>query len=129
MNREEAKELLPIIKAFSEGRKIECRTCKEADNWDEVETPNFSAHFDYRIKPEPKYRPFKDAEECWNEMQKHQPFGWMKDSFGYTFVAGIEKTATTLYAVTAIRSINVELMFKDYTFADGAPFGVKVEED
>lgn len=21
-------------------------------------------------------------EECWNEMQKHQPFGWLKDKSG-----------------------------------------------
>ena len=31
----------------------------------------------YRIKPEPKYRPFKDAKECWAEMQKHLPIGWL----------------------------------------------------
>ncbi len=31
----------------------------------------------YRIKPESKYRPFKDEKECWQEMQKHQPIGWI----------------------------------------------------
>ena len=29
-------------------------------------------------KIEPKYRPFRTKEECWNEMLKHQPFGWVK---------------------------------------------------
>ena len=32
--------------------------------------------FDYRIKPE--YRPFANAEECWCEMLKHKPFGWVE---------------------------------------------------
>lgn len=27
---------------------------------------------------EPSYRPFKNQEECWNEMLKHEPFGWVK---------------------------------------------------
>ena len=77
MTREEIKELLPIIQAFAEGKQIEV---KRKNEWfgigDDIyfsESPS-----DYRIKPEPKYRPFKNQEECWNEMLKHQPFGWLK---------------------------------------------------
>lgn len=43
---------------------------------------------DYRIKPE--YRPFKDAKECFEEMQKHKPYGWVKD-------------ASQMYNITIIR--------------------------
>ena len=80
MNRNQAKELLPIIKAFSEGKVIESRCIKgDKSLWYDDEDPSFDGDFEYRIKPEPKYRPFKDAEECWAEMLKHHPFGWVKD--------------------------------------------------
>lgn len=36
MNRKKAAELLPIIKAFSEGKTIECRNNRVAENWKEV---------------------------------------------------------------------------------------------
>lgn len=78
MNRKEATELLPIIQAYAEGKEIEF-----FDNTTKMWRTAMLPHFDcdskiYRIKPESKYRPFKDAEECWQEMQKHQPFGWAK---------------------------------------------------
>ena len=82
MRRNEAKELLPIIQAFAEGRPIQCKLkdCKTA-NWNDI-TEDYHAFLplslQYRIKPEPKYRPFQNAEECWEEMQKHEPFGWIK---------------------------------------------------
>lgn len=77
MTREEAKELLPIIQAFADGKTIEIYD----GEWNTI--PFEDPHFDckpscYRIKPEPKYRPFKTKEECWNEMLKHQPVGWLK---------------------------------------------------
>ena len=59
MTREEAKELLPIIQAFTEGKPIQFRTNNRSwvdllDNDIEI-----NALFEYRIKPEQKYRPFK----------------------------------------------------------------------
>ena len=81
MNRTEAKELLPIIQAFAEGKEIEFRSKGFDEEWKKVnEIPGLSySSFDYRVKSEPKYRPFKDADECWQEMLKHQPFGWVKN--------------------------------------------------
>ena len=77
MNRNQAKELLPIIKAFSEGKAIQQT---DGYDWYDLDDPDFMANgSSYRIKPETKYRPFKNADECWQEMQKHQPFGWLKD--------------------------------------------------
>ena len=78
MNRERAKELLPIIHAFAEGKTVQFKNSFE--DWIDCDNIMFNwPPKDYRIKPEPKYRPFKDAEECWQEMQKHEPFGWVKD--------------------------------------------------
>lgn len=85
MTREEAKEFYPFLQAFAEGRVIECRTKPSLiegsdvpNDWTEMKEIEYWNNIEYRIKQEPKYRPFKNAEECWQEMLKHQPFGWIK---------------------------------------------------
>ena len=76
MNRKEAAVLLPIIQAYAEGETIQSRCIKgDTSLWYDEEDPSFDEDFEYRIKPEPKFCPFKNAEECWTEMKKHQPFG------------------------------------------------------
>ncbi len=125
MTREEAKELLPIIKAFAEGKVIQCKNCI-TNEWRDFDEPAFNGLPDnYRIKPEPKYRPFKTQEECWNEMLKHQPFGWVK-----------EISCEMLYLINGISNESIVIMedinsFKEamniYEFKDGTPFGIKEE--
>ena len=130
MTREEAKVLLPIIQAFAEGKKIivkDKRLSDEEYNWSEVDDCSFNIkQFDYRIKPEPTYRPFKDAEECWEEMQKHQPFGWIADEDCYRSIAILDDENIE---VPSFIDDDFVLSFKEamdgYTFADGTPFGVK----
>lgn len=131
MNRKEAAELSPFIKAFGEGRIIEFSSITDVSKaWREVtDFPiGMIKNFKFRIKPEPKYRPFANAKECWDEMQKHQPFGWVINiSNGRAYnLQSVLLEDGVLY----IRSSYVELgrAFIDYTFADGTPFGVKVEE-
>ena len=117
MTREEAKVLLPIIQAFTEGKVIESRCIKgDKSLWYDDEDPSFDNDLEYRIKPEINYRPFKNAEECWQEMQKHQPFGWIKTDSGYE----------PIWHVNECDDFNAS--FKYSTFADGTPFGVKEEE-
>ena len=127
MNRQEAEELLPIIQAFAEGKTIEVKN--DDGEWVVRDCHYFSkpAQF-YRIKSEPKYRPFKDAEECWQEMQKHQPFGWLYN-----------KPNNQYYHITTLDNYGIvttpfdEVYYEKYTdfikrkttFADGTPFGIK----
>ena len=125
MNREQAKELLPIIQAFVKGKTIEFRE-RGCTLWTESISPIFNfAIFEYRIKPEPKYRPFKDADECWQEMLKHQPLGWIKASHGYFNIIGIMDD--NINFGTKDNWLNYEYMFKMYKFIDGTPFGIKEE--
>lgn len=132
MNRKEAAELSPFIKAFGEGRIIEFSSITDVSKaWREVtDFPiGMIKNFKFRIKPEPKYRPFANAKECWAEMQKHQPFGWVINILNgraYNLQSVLLEDG-----VLYIRSSYVELgrAFIDYTFADGTPFGVKVEEE
>lgn len=126
MNKQQAKDLLPIIQAFAEGKTIEFRN-KSFKEWTEIENPSFDPTItNYRIKPEPKYRPFANAKECWQEMQKHQPFGWfiektkdgeLKERFMLTCVSDSHPEVKTN-----------EYLFKDCTFEDGSICGVLVEE-
>lgn len=131
MDRNQAKQLLPIIQAFSEGRPIQYRIKdNKSAKWNDVDKNyhEFSPHsFMYRIKPESKYRPFANAEECLAEMQKHQLFGWVKNQGLYRNIANVMSCSIT-FADNEARDVNYEQAFKNYTFADGTPFGVKVEE-
>ena len=69
MNRKEIAELMSIIQAFLEGKTIERKTRSwefnkgwhDVTQWEETEELIFRDTFVYRIKPEPIYRPFKDA--------------------------------------------------------------------
>ena len=137
MNRKEAKDLMHIIQAFAEGKVIECRTKPSAlskswqdmNEWTEMEELEYWNNIEYRIKPEPKYRPFADAEECWHEMQKHQPFGWVKlkdTESGYYMLKGIASQVVIGFNETPF---SYKKVFEDYTFANGTPFGVKNEEE
>ncbi len=131
MNREKAKVLLPIIQAFSEGKQIQWLK-PDSDEWidvvggDNVDFEDLAeSNVAYRIKPEPKYRSFKNAEECWNEMKKHQPFGWIKvkNSNCYKFLAAVQNIG-----IYSVGKCAYETGFKNFTFADGAPFGILEKE-
>lgn len=131
MNRNKTKELLPIIQAFAEGKAIESR-CVKGDKslWYDDEDPSFDDDFEYRIKPEPTYRPFKDAEECWAEMQKHQPFGVVKDKYFYNYQTHRAFTCLVTNGCDfgGYENETFESCYKDLLFADDTPFGVKLEE-
>lgn len=133
MNRNQAKEFYPILQAFAKGEAIECRTKPSAvkgtsvpNDWTEMKEIEFQNNTEYRIKSEPKYRPFKDAEECWQEMLKHQPFGWVKSTL-FKDLALVQRV-TTLYVEINRDIIDYKDTLEKFTFADCTPFGVKVEE-
>ena len=133
MNREKAKVLLPIIQAFSEGKQIQWLK-PDSDEWidvvggDNVDFEDLAeSNVAYRIKPEPKYRPFKNTEECWNEMQKHLPFGWIRN-IDIQSLYNIEYVGHNTYGIWINNSIvYFDAAFNDYNFADGTPFGIKEE--
>ena len=129
MTREEAKTMLPFIQAYAEGKAIESRCIKgDKSLWYDDEDPSFDDDFEYRIKPEPNYRPFKDAEECWAEMYKHEPFGWVKDKVSKAFYNIAFFNIKNIYIGTSNISHDYTYILFNFTFADGTPFGVKVEE-
>lgn len=131
----EVQKLFPILEAIKEGKTIQF---KDSDGWRDINGDDEGFYLNtlveetdkYRIKPEPKYRSFKNAEECWNEMQKHQPFGWVKDKEDVHHrvlitavdddTCGMSLNGNVAWSLSGIMDL--------FTFADGTPFGVKVEE-
>ena len=130
MTREEAKKLLPILQAFAEGKTIEVKT-KEGSQWttleeDDIDYLDFKK-CDFRIKPKPTYRPFANAEECWNEMLKHQPFGWVILK-ALQIKRNIVEVGDFIATVVEGEMPDYQEAFDNFTFADGSVFGVKVKE-
>ena len=125
------KELLPIIQEWVEGKTLEYYNT-DTGEWEVVTKTVFINPNKYRIKPEPKYRPFKTQEECWNEMLKHQPFGFVvsKDSIDYSGICRVfeeEGIPKITFASNPYSDYDMTKVFDKFQFADGTPFGIKEE--
>ena len=127
MTREEAKRRAELYSALADGKAIQVQN-PVTSKWEYLDINNigeFMEELNYRIKPEPKYRPFKSQEECWQEMHKHPDFGWVaaQDSKviyhinivgdGYIHIDGSSIVFSTAYS--------------EYEFLDGTPFGIMEE--
>lgn len=125
MTREETAERIKIMQAYVDGKRIQYAE-DDTDVWHNIDEPDWYSDYEYRIKPEPEYRPFKDADECWQEMLKHEPFGWIKCRGCYFNIVAV----TDVYAYLSEADGSAILLasknsYNDNTFVDGAPFGVK----
>lgn len=132
MNRQQALSLLPIIEAYAAGKRIQVKSSTN-DLWydDSGELSFNSDPQNYRIKPESKCRPFIDGKECWNEMLKHQPFGWvrtMNAENDYYIIDGVLHSENLDCSVVTMagESYDYKEMLDIYLFADGTPFGIKI---
>ena len=146
MTREEAKRRAELYSALAEGKAIQVQN-PVTSKWEYLDinkVGEFMEELNYRIEPEPKYRPFKSQEECWQEMLKHQPFGWIysKNRSCYYCIISVEEDRIELPPREQSRSKTPlkEFYLKNYhcffeealelfklTFADGTPFGIKEE--
>ena len=154
MINEQIKQLVAVLQAYLNGKTIQYYDVDYSfkiahpgernfnNKWIDVDEdhlfrPDF---YDYRVKPEPKCRPFKDADECWQEMLKHEPFGWVKekgDKLSYELLACVSENDEAPISFAVYGSVGMGIidrpsiefneMFNAFTFADGAPFGVKEE--
>lgn len=128
----EIQRLLPIFQAMADGRIIQFAA--NGNDWIDIDGEEEGLLLEtlidnpqyYRIKPEQKYRPFRDAKECWQEMQKHQPFGWVKSNLFKDLA--LVKRVTTLYVEINRDIIDYKDALEKFTFADDTNFGAKVEE-
>ena len=142
MRKEKIKQLVDVMQAYVNGKTIQYYDVDLSFKIEHPGEPNFNDKwvdvdedhlfrpdfYNYRVKPEPRYRSFKNAEECWQEMLKHQPFGWIKCKEGYFNIVYVNDE----YAGLGDRYDSSILLasknsYQDNTFADGTPFGIKEE--
>ena len=131
ITREEAKELLPIVKALAEGKMIQDKI-EGLTGWvdtDEINLEYNGQKIKHRIKPEPKYRPFKSQEECWDEMLKHKPFGWVKniETGDLCNISNIYESKGCSKVFLDTCAYTFSSLLNEFTFIDGTPFGIKEE--
>lgn len=136
MTREEAKRRAELYSALADGKTIQWKHPTKGE-WLYINIGEFNSFCEtikYRIKPESKYRPFKTQEECWNEMLKHQPFGWLKSKDkGYFRLIGLVQFESEFEDVMITFATSENLarsshsIYENYIFADGTPFGIKEE--
>ena len=126
MTREEMKELLPIMQAWAEGKIIQFRK-KGTVEWVDLYEDDLrvSSAYHYRIKPEPKYRPFKTQEECWEEMHKHHDFGWGLNNIGE--YVNLSRILNEGIYFTKGNGFDFSKALQGFRFTDGTPFGIKEE--
>ena len=134
INKETILKLNSLFQAIAEGKTIQVES---GEGWMDIDLDGEGTNVfkliafseSYRVKPESKYRHFNSAEECCGEMQKHQPFGWIKCEEGcfnivyvtdeYVGLADPDGSSILLASKNS---------YQDNTFADGTPFGIKEEE-
>lgn len=127
------EEMIAVMQAYADGKKIEVR---EIDPFEEIVTPlrvcdpiwNW-VHCDYRIKPEPKYRPYANAEECFADVKKHG--GWIDGvmcDHHKAMITYISNDAVYTSALTTAATRFEDLLNNFHWADDGTPCGVLEEE-
>ena len=123
MTKEVIKVYFPYLKALADDKEVQCDISGE---WKDIEEISFTIGVEhYRIKPKSRYRPFKNQEECWQEMLKHQPFGWIRNNITQ-YLFNIHMIGPNNYGVIIDTSMDYyDRLFSDYNFVDDTPFGIK----
>ena len=131
MTTEEIKRRAELYSALAAGKTIQVKNTD--GEWSDVKPEKLNyipEELVFRIKPEPKYRPFRTQEECWEEMNKHPNFGWIKDDDVYRPIIKIDKEKIYYLEYGFKRNGITYSSFKEsleLMFTDGKPFGIKEE--
>ena len=123
MTREEIERRAELYSALAEGKTIQILNME--GNWVDVEVKKLNyipETLKFRIKPEPNYRPKKKKKECWQEMMKHQPFGWIKSKITKQIYCIGVVAEEEMYCFNDFW--NYQDAFEQFTFIDGTPFGI-----
>ena len=128
MTREEAKRRAELYLALAEGKTIQVQNSD--GTWEDIKMEMLNhlyENYKYRIKSEPKYRPFKTQEECWQEMLKHQSLGWVRYDDSIIAIQNIAPEGITVNNGIKTSNFYFEECLMNMKFVDGTPFGIKEE--
>ena len=128
-------EKIEVMKAFAEGKKIQSSDLGQ-DRWVDCCSPTWNwLGYDYRIKPEAEYRPYKNVMEMISDYcdrfkvdinkEIGCPFIWVKHSNYVSLIT--EFGPACVWRSVCEDSITLGELFKAYTYLDGSPCGIKEE--
>ena len=120
-------EQIAIMKAYEDGKTIE-RTIRDESEWkilEYVENYPFDfSYYEYRIKPEDKYRPYESAEEAFNDAKKHGFWVKSKDKHFLYFINSFEAYENVDIYINDCHV--VDFIEKFLWLDDNSPCGVKI---
>lgn len=123
MTREKAREAAKVMLAYADGKDV---NTKYNDAWVVDKNPEFNFGIrSYRIKPEPKYRPFETIEEVEPFFGKKIRFKSNKSS---CILTGAEYQETCMHLECGSGKAAAWYVFDNATFEDETPVGIKVSD-
>lgn len=121
--------MIAVMQAFAEGKKIEVSP-KGANLWVPAITHEWDwSDFDYRIKPEPKHRPytFEELQECMAKGKIAVKHKWHKSIYTITQVCDANSKEEKIQ-LSAFGKKSYNQLLEEYQWLDGSPCGVNEEE-
>lgn len=121
MTREHAKQFLPIMQAYAEGKEIEYQS---ETGWSSIAIPGFRDDpSKYRVKPEPKHAPFTVGDAV-------MFMGKSIIEKGNKLHVGIVTSCDNMGVVITLDTgyIGYGWGLENLQFLDGSPFGKPINE-
>ncbi len=132
------KEMIEVMQAYERGEQIEYRENPDRyhnlDEWEYADAPVWDWYsYEYRIKPQPAYRPYKDAAEFLAAQKEHGMYLRPKDEASrYELPTSIDDEKVVFILPTNTSNAyavcyHYDNLLKDKVWQDGTPCGVKEE--
>lgn len=119
------QEKIAVMQAFADGKEIEYRS---DGNWAKVNYPSWNwAKYIYRVKPEPKLRPYKNSNEFFKAQQEHGMYLQEKGKTVGYFPIRVSDVCVTWYTATATNTVYYDFLLKEYQWQDGSLCGILEE--
>ena len=131
------QEMIEVMQAYEDGKKIQVNSGKGWVDLDDGDEPSWNWVISkYRIKPEEKYRPYKNADEMIADFKERfnvkvpsysMPEIWVKNKTlktrGHIYEFGLH--SVMMFGVGTRWSMDE--LFNGFTYLDGSPCGMKEE--
>ena len=121
--------------AYNQGKQIQKRWSASSP-WEDIPDPLWLDDFEYRVRPEEAWRPYKDFDEFLADVEERfpstrnrpegtMPLIWVTPKQGkiYLLITRYDTYSGVAFYTGAWKSFRE--MLNSYTFTDGTPFGKK----
>lgn len=129
MTVEKTKEYNSILQAFIDGKELEWRA-KGTSSWNRVCNPSWDfSTVEYRIREEPKLRPYDNQEEFLKARKEHGPYLYWKNGYLDTPVRIVPEGIVLLDHYKSLSAkATTDIFFwsnlLEYKWQDGTPCGI-----